>query len=49
VRCYDEAGTAIGDYPELKAALTAEVEARAAVEQRVRELEAELHRLRGEA
>lgn len=54
--CYDAAGRPLGDYLELQAALAAEIEARAAdvaaraaAEQRIRELEAELLRLRGEA
>ena len=49
ILCYDEAGTPIGDYVDVKSALVAEAAARAAVEQRVQELEAELRRLRGEA
>ena len=54
--CYDEAGQALGDYRALAAALAQETEARAeaerraeAAETRLRELEAELRRLRGEA
>ena len=47
--CYDEAGRPLGDYRALAAALAEEVQARAAAEARVRELEAELRRLRGEA
>jgi putative restriction endonuclease len=46
--CYDAAGAPIGDYPDLKTALTMEAEARATAEQRVKELEAEVRRLRGE-
>ena len=45
--CYDAAGAPIGDYADLKTALTTEAEARATAEQRVRELEAEVRRLRG--
>lgn len=62
IECYDEAGNPIGDYVQVKAALTeaearaaeaekraaAEAEARAAAETRLRELEQELRRLRGE-
>ena len=47
--CYDEAGRLLGDYRALAAALAEEAQARAAAEARVRELEAELRRLRGEA
>ncbi len=54
--CYDEAGQALGDYRALAAALAQETEARAeaerraeAAETRLRELEAELRRLQGEA
>jgi len=45
--CYDETGTPVADYTEVVAA-RALAEARAeAAEARLRELEAELHRLRG--
>lgn len=53
--CYDKAGKQIGDYADVTAALAAEATARAeaesraqAAEARLRELEAELRRLRGE-
>ena len=48
-RRHDEAGRPLGDYRALAAALAEEARARAAAEARVRELEAELRRLRGEA
>jgi Uma2 family endonuclease len=44
--CYDEAGRALGDYTAVTAALAAEQAARAGLEARVRELEAELRRRR---
>jgi Putative restriction endonuclease len=47
--CYDAAGAPIGDYADLRMALDTEAAARAAAEQRVKELEAELRRLQGEA
>ncbi len=46
--CYDAAGAPIGDYADLRMALDTEAAARATAEQRVKELEAELRRLRGE-
>lgn len=46
--CYDQTGRPLGDYVSLGAALTAETQARAQAEARLRELEAELRRLRGE-
>jgi hypothetical protein len=46
--CYDASGKPIGDYPDLRAALNAEIAARIAAEQRIAALEAELRRLRGE-
>jgi colicin import membrane protein len=56
VICYDASGQPIGDYPELQAALDAEqaarmaeAEARAAAEQRIQELEAEIRQLRGQS
>jgi len=48
VMCYDASGKPIGDYPDLRAALNAEIAARIAAEQRIAALEAELRRLRGE-
>ncbi|MCS6839648.1 MAG: Uma2 family endonuclease, partial [Roseiflexaceae bacterium] len=48
VVCYDAAGNPIGDYPDLQAALNAEMAARIAAEQRIAALEAELRRLRGD-
>ncbi len=44
--CYDEAGRALGDYTAVTVALAAEQAARAGLEARVRELEAELRRRR---
>ena len=44
--CYDEAGRALGDYTAVTAALAAEQAARAGLEARVREMEAELRRRR---
>jgi Uma2 family endonuclease len=49
VVCYDEHDAPLPDYAEALAALAAETAARAAAEQRIAELEAKLHRLRGEA
>lgn len=46
--CYDAAGNPIGDYPDLQAALNAEIAARIAAEQRIAALEAELQRLQGD-
>ena len=45
--CYDATDAPIGDYADLRTALDTEAAARATAEQRVRELEAELRRLRG--
>jgi hypothetical protein len=46
--CYDEADQPLGNYVELKPALETARQARAAVEARLQELEAELRRLHGE-
>lgn len=48
VVCYDEASMPIGDYTDLKTTLATELEARAAAERRLQEVEAELRQLRGE-
>jgi Uma2 family endonuclease len=47
VACYDTQGNRLGDYAEMAQARQAEEQARAAAEERVRQLEAELRRLRG--